>query len=79
MEFSRISDSLNSNLVRKNFPEDQKSLLSFPPSMTNTIQGGVVMQPRISALPTRNGLIAIRLPIAFWDGFILLKGVSLGH
>lgn len=37
------------------------------------------MQPRISALPTRNGLIAIRLPIAFWDGFILLKGVSLGH
>lgn len=54
IEFSRISDSLNSNFVRENFPEDQKPLLSSPPSMTNTIHGGIIMQPCISALAMRN-------------------------
>jgi hypothetical protein len=59
IEFSKISDSLNSNFVCKNFPEAQKPLLSFPPSMTNTIQRGAVMQPCISALAMRDCSIAI--------------------
>lgn len=45
IKFSRIADSLTSNFECKNFPEDEKPSLSFPPSMTDTIGGGVIMQP----------------------------------
>lgn len=37
IKFSRISDGLTSNLECKTFLEDQKPLLSFPPSITDTI------------------------------------------
>lgn len=59
IKFSRISDSLNSNFVCKNIPDDQKPLLSFPPSMTNAIQRIAVMQLCISALTMRNGSTTI--------------------
>lgn len=69
--------SLNSNFECKNFPEDQKPLLSFPSSITNTIQGGVIMRPQIFSPDMRSGSNAILPPVAPWVPFNRLEIISL--